>query len=171
MSDPTKSLTIAVGKLEGLCVGINPGSVGKNAVKALKVPDNSANDLSLSTTTDWWHIVVSTSGETALARYDNIQVWVNGVNRTANMLASASGFGVENTLAKIGGRSANPTGSQTHSGAQDEVSIWLDRALTESEVNSLWQAATIPEPTSLHSLMIFGVVIDLRRRNSMEKLR
>lgn len=170
VSDPTKSLTIAIGKVEGLCVGINPGSVGKNAVKALKVPDNSTDDRGLSTTTDWWHIVVSTSGDTVVARYDNIQVWVNGVNRTANMLASSSGFGVENTLAKIGGRSANPASSQTHSGAQDEVSIWLNRVLTESEVNSLWQAAIVPEPTGYHSLAMAGVVLAFLHRTSNRKL-
>ena len=31
--------------------------------------------------------------------------------------------------------------STTHSGAQDEVAIWLDRVLTDKEAESLWEAA------------------------------
>jgi hypothetical protein len=44
-------------------------------------------------------------------------------------------------MAKIGGRRATPTDSTTHSGAQDEVAIWLDRVLTDAEAESLWEAA------------------------------
>ncbi|MGI9243030.1 MAG: hypothetical protein ACR2RV_19690, partial [Verrucomicrobiales bacterium] len=44
-------------------------------------------------------------------------------------------------MAKIGGRRSDPTDTTTHSGAQDEVSIWLDRVLSDGEVATLWESA------------------------------
>ncbi|MEZ6116513.1 MAG: PEP-CTERM sorting domain-containing protein [Pirellulaceae bacterium] len=55
-------------------------------------------------------------------------------------------------LAKIGGRRADPFDSTTHSGAQDEVAVWLDRVLTNDEAVLLFDVAVgradPPEPSN-----------------------
>ena len=89
----------------------------------------------------WWHIVAATQGTTALERTENIRLWLNGVDRTEDMLPGTTGWGTDTGLAKIGGRRDDPLDSTTHSGAQDEVAIWLDRVLTDEEALSLYQAA------------------------------
>ena len=90
-------------------------------------------------------MVASTFGP-ADERAENIQVWVNGENRTDNLSVTNWGWGVDTNSAKIGGRHADPLATTTHSGAQDEVSIWLDRVLTDKEVLSLWNAALQDRP-------------------------
>ena len=66
---------------------------------------------------------------------------INGVDRTDNLQPNVTGWGINTGLAKIGGRRADAADSTTHSGAQDEVAIWLDRVLTDKEAESLWEAA------------------------------
>jgi hypothetical protein len=89
----------------------------------------------------WWHIVAATQGTTALERTENIRLWLNGVDRTEDMLPGTVGWGTDTDMAKIGGRRDDPLDSTTHSGAQDEVAIWLNRTLTDAEALSLYQAA------------------------------
>lgn len=102
------------------------------------------------TTTDGG--VIDTTGNAAA----NINLWVNGVDRTENLQPDATGWAVETGMAKIGGRGSDPNAPQTHSGAQDEMAIWLNRVLTADDVTLLWQAAqgnltSVPPPV-LHSI-------------------
>ncbi len=141
LTDPTKSFQIDCGN-NGLVMAVDPASTGVNAERTLYLEDNSAHDRRLiDPNSGWFHVVASTHGATGPERASNFKVWINGVNRTANLQPDATGWGVDTGLAKIGGRGADPTTPQTHSGAQDEMAIWLNRALTDAEVASLWAAA------------------------------
>ena len=80
-------------------------------------------------------------GATAAERAAAFKLWINGVDRTANLQQNVTGWGVDTGMAKIGGRHADATNTTTHSGAQDEVAIWLDRVLTEQEVATIWESA------------------------------
>jgi hypothetical protein len=103
---------------------------------------NSGADRGLNSADNgWWHIVASTSGDTAAERTENIRLFLNGVDRTADMLPGTTGWGTDTGLAKIGGRRVDPFDSTTHSGAQDEVAIWLDRVLTNEESLLLYEVA------------------------------
>ncbi len=142
--DPTKSFQIDCGN-NGLVLAVDPTKTGLEAERTLYLPGGADRDKRLiNPAYGWFHIVASTSGTTGAERASNFQVWVNGVDRTDDLKPDATGWGVETGSAKIGGRGTNPTAAQTHSGAQDEVSIWLDKVLTEAEVQSLWKAATAP---------------------------
>ena len=139
--DPTKSFQVDCGN-NGLIVAVDQNATGVNAERTLYLEDNSTHDKRLiDPNAGWFHVVASTQGATGPERAANIKVWINGVDRTANLQPDVVGWGVATEFAKIGGRGADPTAPQTHSGAQDEMSIWLDRVLTGDEVQSLWQAA------------------------------
>ena len=150
--DPMLSFQIVTG-LDGLVVATNP-QVGCSSEfecghRVLSMPqegvrfsNRGADHGLLSADNGWWHIVVATEGVTPLERTQNIRLWLNGVNRSKDMLPGQNyGYGVNTTLAKIGGRWHDNTHPTTHSGAQDEVSIWLDRVLTNEEALSLYEAA------------------------------
>ena len=114
-----------------------------NAERTLFLEDNSQPDRRLiDANAGWFHVIASTSGATGPERAGNFRLWINGANRTANLQPNVVGWGVETEFAKIGGRGDSPTAPQTHSGAQDEVAIWLNRVLTDAEAASLWTAAT-----------------------------
>ncbi|MCA9199015.1 MAG: PEP-CTERM sorting domain-containing protein [Planctomycetales bacterium] len=161
VSDPTTSFQIVVGN-DGIVVSTNPTvecDFGACGHKSLFLPGegveytNQGADRGLNDTNNgWWHIVASTFGETAEERSENIQLWLNGVDRTADMLPGTTGWGTDTGLAKIGGRRADPFDSTTHSGAQDEVAIWLDRVLTGDEAVLLYDVAVgradPPEPSN-----------------------
>ncbi len=157
LADPLTSFQIVVGN-DGIVVSTNP-TLGCSEVdgcghKSLFLPGegvdftNSGADRGLSNKpdNDWWHIVASTSGTTAEERTDNIQIWLNGVNRTEDFRPGTAGWGVDTDLAKIGGRRETPNDSTTYSGSVDEVSIWLDRVLTDSEALGLYGAAIGIDP-------------------------
>ncbi|MFN0127443.1 MAG: hypothetical protein ACKV19_12235, partial [Verrucomicrobiales bacterium] len=140
--DPTKSFQIVTGN-DGLVLAVDPSATGVNAERTLFLEDNSGPDRRLiDPNAGWFHVVASTFGTTGPERAGNFQLLINGVNRTANLQPNVVGWGVETDFAKIGGRGPNATAPQTHSGAQDEVAIWLNRALSETEAKSLWSAAT-----------------------------
>ena len=140
LDDPEVSFQLNVAN-NGMVVAVNPGLTGELAERTLETIDGGAWDRALiQAEYGWFHVVASTSGGED-DRAENIQVWINGENRTDNMVISDVGWGINTDLAKIGGRREDPTDSTTHSGAQDEVSIWLDRVLTDEEVDVLWQAA------------------------------
>ena len=142
LTDPTKSFQITTGN-DGLILAIDPGATGLNAERTLFLEDNSQPDRRLiDANAGWFHVIASTSGATGPERAGNFRIWINGANRTANLQPNVVGWGVETAFAKIGGRGDSATGPQTHSGAQDEVAIWLNRVLTEAEAASLWTAAT-----------------------------
>jgi|GEM_PF-1708033 len=141
LADPAKSFQVTCGN-DGLILAVDPSATGAAAERTLYLEDNSDRDRRLiNPASGWFHIVASTQGTTGPERASNLRLWVNGINRTANLQPDAVGWGVETGLAKIGGRGADPAAPQTHSGAQDDVSIWLDRVLTDAEVASLWAAA------------------------------
>ena len=141
LTDPTKSFQINCGN-NGLIIAIDPGNTGVIAERTLYLEDNSDRDRRLiDSNSGWFHIVASTQGATGPERASSFKLWVNGVDRTANVQPDVVGWGVETGMAKIGGRGPNPTSPQTHSGAQDEMSIWLNRVLTADEVEGLWRAA------------------------------
>jgi hypothetical protein len=149
--DPLVSFQIVVGN-DGLVVSTNPTVECTSEVdcghRSLFLPGegvpltNQGADRGLNSNANgWWHIVASTQGTTAEERTENIRVWLNGVERTEDMLPGTVGWGTDTGLAKIGGRRDDPLDSTTHSGAQDEVAIWLDRVLTPEEAFSLYEAA------------------------------
>jgi hypothetical protein len=141
LTDNTLSFQVVVAN-DGLVLAVDPGATGLNAERTLFMEDNSGPDRRLiNSDSGWFHVIASTEGATGMARANNFKLWINGVNRTANLNESNVGWGTDTGLAKIGGRRADPGDTTTHSGAQDEVAIWLDRVLTDAEAESLWNAA------------------------------
>ena len=148
LADNTKSFQIVTAN-DGLVLAIDPSASGANAERTLFLEDNSGPDRRLiDPNAGWFHVVASTSGATGPERASNFRLWINGIDRTDNLKPNVTGWGINTNFAKIGGRRDNPTDSTTHSGAQDEVSIWLDRVLTETEVQSLWTAARAVTPAT-----------------------
>ncbi len=159
LEDPTRSFQINVGN-DGLVVSVDPNfECGQPFPdlcrhKSLFFPEEGGDGFSnagadrglISPDNGWWHIVASTEGNTSEERAANIRLWLNGVDRTADMKPGTTGWGVnmETGFAKIGGRRADPLDSTTHSGWQDEVAIWLGRALSDEEAFALYLAATDP---------------------------
>jgi hypothetical protein len=143
LTDPTKSFQINTAN-EGLVMSVDPNiEGGPDTERTLFVEDSSGPDFRLSQeASGWFHIVASTHGDTGPERAANYKLWVNGVDRTANLVARTTGWGVNTEFAKIGGREPDPLHTTTHPGAQDEVAIWLNRVLTDAEAMSLWTAAT-----------------------------
>tara|TARA_B110000881_G_scaffold221272_1_gene249816 strand:+ start:1508 stop:2560 length:1053 start_codon:yes stop_codon:yes gene_type:complete len=160
--DATKSFQIVTAN-NGLVLAVDPGNTGETAERTLYTEDNSEHDRRLiDPESGWFHIVASTEGSTGSERAANLKLWVNGIDRTENLQPDSTGWGTDTEMAKIGGRRSNPTDSTTHSGAQDEVAIWLDRVLTDDEVAKLWQSAIsdkiVPlEFTNIENLEIEGV--------------
>lgn len=147
LEDPEKSFQVNVAN-DGLVIAVDPTQAGEFAERSLLTIDDAGPDRALiNAEYGWFHVVASTSGP-ADERADNIQVWVNGEDRTDNLLITEWGWGINTDDAKIGGRHADPLATTTHSGAQDEVSIWLDRVLTEEEVQLLWSAALSDQPVN-----------------------
>jgi hypothetical protein len=141
LSDPTKSFQVNVAN-DGLVLAVDPSQTGLNAERTLFMEDNSGPDRRLiQSDSGWFHVVASTFGSSGSERASNFKLWINGVDRTDNLQPNVTGWGIDTGLAKIGGRKADPANSTTHSGAQDEVAIWLDRVLTDKEALSLWEAA------------------------------
>ena len=141
ISDPTKSFQVNVAN-NGLVLSVDPGSTGLSAERTLYMEDNSGPDRRLiQSDSGWFHVIASTSGNSGNERAANFKLWINGVDRTDNLQPDSTGWGINTGQAKIGGRRADPADSTTHSGAQDEVAIWLDRVLTDQEAMSLWEAA------------------------------
>lgn len=152
--DPTRSFQIDVGN-DGLLVSIDQEFGCDETIcrhKSLFFPGEGGDGFSntgadrglISPDNGWWHIIASTEGNTSEERTENIRLWLNGVDRTADMKPGTTGWGVDTQIAKIGGRRDDPTDSTTHDGAQDEVAIWLGRVLTDEEALSLYFAATDP---------------------------
>ena len=141
LADPTKSFQIVTAN-DGLVVAVDPNETGFNAERTLFVEDNSGPDRRLiDANSGWFHVVASTEGSTGAERAANIKVWINGIDRTNNLQPNITGWGIDTDFAKIGGRRDDPADTTTHSGAQDEVAIWLNRVLTPAEVATIWNAA------------------------------
>jgi hypothetical protein len=141
ISDPTKSFQINVAN-NGLVLAVDPNNTGSAAERTLYMEDNSGPDRRLiQSDSGWFHVIASTSGNSGNERAANFKLWINGANRTKNLQPDSTGWGIDTGQAKIGGRKSDPADSTTHSGAQDEVAIWLDRVLTDQEAMSLWEAA------------------------------
>ena len=139
--DPTKSFQVNVAN-DGLVLAVDPSSSGAPAERTLFLEDDSGPDRRLiDAESGWFHVVASTEGATGPERAANFKLWINGVDRTANLQPNVTGWGVDTGMAKIGGRRQDPADPTTHSGAQDEVAIWLDRVLTDSEVAEIWDSA------------------------------
>ena len=145
-TDAATSFQVNVGG-EGLVVAVDPMAAGAGAERTLwnsNVLDNPDGEFDRALINDnygWFHVVASTHGS-ASERAANIQVWINGENRTEDLVITEWGWGTDTDIARIGGRREAGTDSTTHSWAQDEVAIWLDRVLTDEEVASIWAAAT-----------------------------
>ena len=162
LEDPTKSFQMNIGN-NGLVLAVDPNETGVLAERTLYLEDNSDRDRSfLQEASGWFHVVASTEGADGEERAANLRLWVNGVDRTDNLMPDVVGWGINTGMAKIGGRRDNPTDTTTHSGGQDEVAIWLNRVLTETEVQSLWQAAINPprEPAVGLPFQIDSITLD-----------
>ncbi|MEM9589613.1 MAG: hypothetical protein AAGA03_20185 [Planctomycetota bacterium] len=157
LADPTQSFQIVVGN-DGIVVSTNP-TIGCDAGgcghKSLFLPgeggdgfsgEGADRGLANMPDNDWWHIVASTEGTTAEERAENIRLWLNGVDRTEDFKPGTTGWGVDTDQAKIAGRRADPFDSTTYSGTVDEVSIWLDRVLTDTEARNLYLTAIGEDP-------------------------
>jgi len=161
ITDPTKSFQVVTAN-NGLVLAVDPGNAGEIAERTLYREDDSEPDRRLiDPESGWFHVVASTQGATGTERAANFKLWINGVDRTKNLQPDSTGWGTNTGLAKIGGRHADPTQTTTHSGAQDEVAIWLDRVLTDNEVAALWESAifekTVPlEFTDIETLEVEG---------------
>jgi hypothetical protein len=169
LADPTKSFQIVMGN-NGMVIAVDPNAAGAASERTVYLPDNSGYDRNMiDPANGWFHVVASTEGATGADRAENIRVWINGIDRTANLMPDSTGWGINTDLAKIGGRRADPTDTTTHSGMQDEVAIWLDRTLTDAEVATLWNAALVPEPATGSSILLAAVALILgcRRRSSL----
>lgn len=164
LADPTRSFQIVVGN-SGIVVSFDPTQDSCTGLpdedcahRTLKLPGQGdatgsgagADTGLIGTANGWWHIVATTEGETALERAANLRFYLNGEDRSADMRAGTDGWGRDDFPAKIGGRRGNPTDSTTHSGWQDEVAIWLGKALSTEEAISLFDAAVgnTPPPVS-----------------------
>lgn len=149
-TDAATSFQVNVGG-QGLVIGVDPNAAGETAERTLwnfDVLDNPDGDYDRALINDnygWFHVVASTHGAPS-ERAENIRVWINGQDRTGDLVVTEWGWGTDTSIARIGGRRQEGTDSTTHSGAQDEVAIWLDRVLTDDEVATIWQAATGGEP-------------------------
>jgi len=142
LTDATKSFQVVTAN-NGLVLSVDPNNAGFEAERTLYLEDNSGPDRRfIDPESGWFHVIASTEGATGAERAENLRVWINGVDRTENLQPDTTGWGTDTGMAKIGGRRSDPTDSTTHSGAQDEVAIWLDRVLTDEEAMALWQAAT-----------------------------
>lgn len=139
LTDPTKSFQINVGN-NGLVLAFDPNSAGFSAERTL------ADSAHLQEASGWYHLIVSTEGSTGAERAANVKLWVNGVDRTADLTSPSTGWGTDTGMAKIGGRRSDATNSTTHSGGQDEVAIWLNRVLTDEEKAALWNSAITAKP-------------------------
>ncbi|MCA9168313.1 MAG: hypothetical protein KDB23_11615, partial [Planctomycetales bacterium] len=149
-ADPMTSFQIVVGN-DGLVVSTNPDlecAVDECGHKSLFLPGEGVEysgtgaDRGLNSADNgWWHIVATTQGNTPEERTENIHLYLNGVDRTEDFLPGTTGWGWDTGLAKIGGRRDDPLDSTTHSGAQDEVAIWLNRVLTADEAKYLYDVA------------------------------
>ena len=139
LTDPDTSFQINVAG-QGLVVAVNPGAAGLVAERTVGTFDGLFDNSVRDETYGWFHLVASTSG-VGEERAENIQVWINGEDRTRDLLTPETGWGTDTNTAKIGGRRDDPADSTTHGGGQDEVAIWLDQVLSEDEVASLWDAA------------------------------
>ncbi|MDC0201477.1 hypothetical protein OAK04_03680 [Verrucomicrobia bacterium] len=158
LSDSSKSFQVNVAN-DGLVLAVDPSQTGLNAERTLFMEDNSGPDRRLiQSDSGWFHVVASTFGTSGRERAQNFKLWINGVDRTDNLQPNVTGWGIDTGLAKIGGRKADPAHSTTHSGAQDEVAIWLDRVLTDEEASSLWEAAITEKKIPL---VIEDVQLDL----------
>lgn len=156
LTDPTKSFQIDCGN-DGLIIAVDPTATGLDAERTLYLEDNSDRDRRLiNSGNGWFHVVASTHGATGPERASNFKVWINGVDRTANLMPDVVGWAVETNFAKIGGRGTDPNAPQTHSGAQDEMAIWLNRVLTDAEATALWTAAISTGPPAPFNIKTFS---------------
>ena len=152
LADPSRSFQLVTGN-DGLVISVDPSDecVDEATCKhrsiflpeqATPLTNQGADRGMLNADNGWWHVIATTTGSTGQERAENIRVWLNGVERTADMAPGTTGWGRDTDTAKIGGRRSDPADSTTHSGAQDEVAIWLQReAFTEVEAQLLFDAA------------------------------
>jgi len=141
IANPLKSFQVVTAN-DGLVLAVDPANACEPAERTLFMEDNSGPDRRLiDPESGWFHVVASTEGKTGTERAANLRLWINGVDRTENLQPNVTGWGIDTGLAKIGGRRADPFDTTTHSGAQDEVAIWLNRVLTDEEVSLLWDSA------------------------------
>ncbi len=142
LADPTTSFQIVTAN-DGLVLAVDPNSAGEPAERTLYLEDNSGPDRRLiDSNAGWFHVIATTHGETGAERAGNFRLWINGVDRTENLKPNSTGWGIDTEFAKIGGRRVDPLDSTTHSGAQDEVAIWIGQELTPAQAAALWSAAT-----------------------------
>ncbi|MFT7174010.1 MAG: hypothetical protein ACI9NQ_002240 [Paracoccaceae bacterium] len=160
ITDPTKSFQVVTAN-DGLVLSVDPNTSGETAERTLYLEDNSEPDRRLiDSESGWFHVVASTEGATGAERAANLKLWINGVDRTDNLQPNSTGWGTDTGLAKIGGRRAAAPDSTTHSGAQDEVAIWLNRVLTDNEIADLWESATAEKLVPLEFTDIERLVVD-----------
>ena len=169
IEDPLTSFQIVVGN-DGIVVSTNPTvdcpAIDECGHRSLFLPGEGVEftgqgaDRGLNSADNgWWHIVATTEGTTAQERSENIRLFLNGIDRTSDMLPGTTGWGTNTGLAKIGGRRDDPADSTTHSGAQDEVAVWLNRALSDQEAEYLYNVAIgAVQPSSPGDYNADGVV-------------
>jgi hypothetical protein len=87
----------------------------------------------------WHHVVAVRNGASVSAA----KLYVDGVDRTSQLVDSGSGWGNTGSDTWIGARDV-PTNAGLYSGSSDEVALWLGRALSTTEVQSLYNAARTP---------------------------
>jgi len=110
----------------------------------------------------WHHVVAVRNGDDV----NNLIVVVDGVDLTELLTPTSAGWGTTGSNAHLGVRADNAGSDHNHNGSIDDTAIWLNRALTVPEAQSLYNAAFIPEPGSVALLVAVGACFDARRRRA-----
>ncbi len=130
--DISDHFQLALGGSANLVLGIDP--TGETIEDSLQVPPNVKNVKDGV----WHHVVASRSGPST----KNLQIVIDGVDYTAQLADSTTGWGVSGTDAHIASRNGGDGGPsrRTLNGSVDEVAVWLGRALTVDEARDLYLA-------------------------------
>ena len=109
----------------------------------------------------WHHVVAVRNGDDIA----NLLVVVDGVDLTSMLTPTSAGWGTTGSNAHLGVRADDGNSDHNHNGSIDDTAFWMNRALTVPEAQSLYAAASIPEPTSIGLVLAAVGCLALRRRS------
>lgn len=140
----TNRLTIGLWDGKGLAI-----DVGGTSTSDLMLPESTV------TLHDgrWHHVVAVRNG----ADVNNAMLYVDGVQYgSAQLVDTGSGWGNTGSTTWIGARNVGGADGDIglFSGTSDEVSIWLNRALNATEVQSLYNAARTPAELPVYAAAV-----------------
>lgn len=110
----------------------------------------------------WHHVVAVRNGDDV----SNLVVVIDGVDLTSQLTPTSAGWGTTGSNAHLGVRADAAGTDHNHNGSIDEAAIWMNRALTVSEAQGLYNAAFIPEPASIALILGATSFLSCRRRRA-----